>query len=69
VMTAADCYRFCLSNPDVDLTLTGPKTRQQLEENLRDIKEKGPLSDDEKKWMSEFGQTVHKASSRFTFRF
>lgn len=69
VMTAADCYRFCLSNPDVDITLTGPKTRQQLEENLKSIRDKGPLSDEEKKWMSEFGQAVHKASSRFTFRF
>jgi len=69
VMTAADCYRFCLSNPDVDLTLTGPKTRQQLEENLVSLKEKGALSHEEKKWMSEFGRAVHKASSRFTFRF
>jgi aryl-alcohol dehydrogenase-like predicted oxidoreductase len=69
VMTAGDCYRFCLSNPDVDLVLTGPKTRQQLEENLRYLKEKGPLSEEENRWMSDFGQVVHKASSRFTFRF
>jgi len=25
VMTAGDCYRFCLSNPHVDMVLTGPK--------------------------------------------
>lgn len=69
VMSAADCYRFCLSNPNVDLTLTGPKTRQQLEENIMMVKEQGPLSDEERQWMGKFGQAVHKASSRFTFRF
>ena len=69
VMTAADCYRFCLSNPAVDLTLTGPKTREQLEENLVNLKVRGPLTPEERNWMREFGRAVHKASSRFTFRF
>jgi aryl-alcohol dehydrogenase-like predicted oxidoreductase len=70
VMSAGDCYRFCLSNPHVDLVLTGPKNRQQLEENLRDLREKGgPLSGEEMLWIREFGQVVHKASSRFTFGF
>jgi aryl-alcohol dehydrogenase-like predicted oxidoreductase len=69
VMTAADCYRFCLSNPHVDLVLTGPKNRQQLQENLSLLREKGPLSEEEKHWISDFGQVVYKASSRFTFRF
>lgn len=69
VMTAGDCYRFCLSNPHVDLVLTGPKNRRQLEENLRTLREKGPLSEEENSWINDFGQAVHKASSRFTFRF
>ena len=69
VMTAADCYRFCLSNPHVDLVLTGPKNRQQLQENLRNLRERGPLSEEENRWVADFGQLVHKASSRFTFRF
>ena len=69
VMTAADCYRFCLSNPHVDVVLTGPKNRAQLEENLNSLRQKGPLSEEEYQWMSEFGRVVHKASSRFTFRF
>lgn len=69
VMTAADCYRFCLSNPHVDLTLTGPKNRTQLEENLQGLREKGPLSEDEHRWIGEFGRIIHTASSRFTFRF
>ena len=69
VMTAGDCYRFCLDNPHVDLVLTGPKDRLQLEENFRCLQEKGPLSEDEKRWISDFGDVVHEASSRFTFRF
>ena len=69
VMTAADCYRFCLSNPHVDLVLTGPKNHRQLQENLRNLREKGPLSEEEMRFISDFGQVVHKASSRFTFRF
>ena len=69
VMTAADCYRFCLSNPHVDLVLTGPKNGRQLKENLHNLRAKGPLSEEENHWIAEFGQVVHKASSRFTFRF
>ncbi|MBW1803808.1 MAG: aldo/keto reductase [Deltaproteobacteria bacterium] len=69
VMTAADCYRFCLSNPHVDLVLTGPKNRPQLQENLDELRAKGPLTEEENHWISEFGQVVHRASSRFTFRF
>ena len=69
VMSATDCYRFCLHNPNVDIVLAGPKTREQLQENLNQLRNKGPLSGEEYQWMSEFGQVVHKASSRFTFRF
>ena len=57
-MTAGDCYRFQLSNPHVDLALTGPASRAQMEENLAAL-EKGPLSPDEEKWMRELGRVVH----------
>ena len=69
VMTAGDCYRFCLSNPHVDLVLTGPKNRRQLRENIDYLREKGPLSEEEDRWIRDFGQVVHRASSRFTFGF
>ena len=69
LMTASDCYRFCLSNPHVDLVLTGPKNRRQLQENLSHLKENGPLSEQELRWIRNFGQIVHQGSSRFTFRF
>ncbi|MCP4897795.1 MAG: aldo/keto reductase [bacterium] len=55
---AATCYRFCLTNPTVSVVLTGPKTREQLQANLDGVK-RGPLSEDEMKWMREFGAVVH----------
>ncbi|MER2560981.1 MAG: aldo/keto reductase [Myxococcaceae bacterium] len=57
-MTAGDCYRFCLSNPSVDVVLMGPSNQQQLDENLKAV-DKGPLSDDELKWMREYGRLAH----------
>lgn len=58
VMTPGDCYRFCLSSPHVDLALCGPASAAQLDENL-DALERGPLSDEETRWMREFGRAVH----------
>jgi aryl-alcohol dehydrogenase-like predicted oxidoreductase len=55
VPTAADCYRFCLSSPHVDVVLTGPKTIGQLRENLTAL-ERGPLDPDEMAWMRAFGR-------------
>jgi aryl-alcohol dehydrogenase-like predicted oxidoreductase len=57
-MTAGDCYRFCLSSPHVDVVLTGPKDVRELRENLAAL-EKGPLGDDEQRWMRELGRKVH----------
>jgi predicted aldo/keto reductase-like oxidoreductase len=58
VMTAGDCYRFQLSSPHVDLALTGPANRAEMEQNLTELK-KGPLSDEEQTWMRDFGRAVH----------
>jgi aryl-alcohol dehydrogenase-like predicted oxidoreductase len=58
VMTPGDCYRFCLSSPHVDVVLTGPANRAQLEENLAAM-DKGPLNPDEDAWMRKFGRAVH----------
>jgi len=58
VPTAADCYRFCLSHPAVDMVLTGPKNLTQLRENLTGVS-KGPMDEDELSWMREFGRVVH----------
>jgi predicted aldo/keto reductase-like oxidoreductase len=58
VMTAGDCYRFCLTSPHVDIALTGVKSAAELDENIEALA-KGPLSVDENAWMREFGKTVH----------
>lgn len=58
VMSAGDCYRFQLSSPHVDVALTGPASRAELEENL-DALAKGPLSPEEQAWMRDFGRAVH----------
>ncbi len=59
VPTAGDCYRFCLSNPHVDIVLAGPANVAQLQETLKAL-EKGPLSPDEQRWMREFGKRAHR---------
>lgn len=58
VMSAADCYRFCLSNPHVHAVLGGPKSLEQLDENLLGLA-RGPLSEEEGAWMRDFGRVVH----------
>jgi predicted aldo/keto reductase-like oxidoreductase len=51
------CYRFCLANPAVNVVLTGPKTRDQLDENLNAL-QAGPLSPAEDVWVREYGRKV-----------
>ena len=64
-LTADQCYRFCLGNPHVHVTLTGPKTREQLDANL-DALELGPLPAEEEAWVREYGKKV-KAKKRFGY--
>jgi len=61
--TAVDCYRFVLSNPNVDVCLTGPATAQQMDANLKAL-ELGPMSDAELQWMRVVGDHVHKLTAR-----
>jgi aryl-alcohol dehydrogenase-like predicted oxidoreductase len=57
-LTAVDCYRFVLSNPDVDVCLTGPATAHQMEENLKAL-ETGPLDEDEMARIRRIGKHVY----------
>ena len=56
--TATDCYRFCLSQPSVDVCLTGPKNQQELEEALR-VLHSPPMTADELSWMRRIGANVY----------
>lgn len=57
VPTAADCYRYVLSRPDVDVCLTGPADAAQLEQGLEALR-LGPMSEDELAWMRRVGRAV-----------
>lgn len=61
--TAVDCYRFVLSNPNVDVCLTGPASAMEMETNLKAL-ELGPLSDEEMQWMRVVGDHVHRLTAR-----
>jgi aryl-alcohol dehydrogenase-like predicted oxidoreductase len=58
IPTAADCYRFVLTNPAVDVCLTGPKDETQAQSAL-DALAAGPMSADEVAWMRRVGAAVH----------
>jgi len=58
-----DCYRFVLSNTDVDVCLTGPATAEQMEANLQAL-ELGPLSEEALQWMRKVGDNVHRLTAR-----
>ncbi|MBL7213631.1 MAG: hypothetical protein ISS61_14765 [Desulfobacteraceae bacterium] len=62
--SAADCYRFVLSNPDVDICMCGPKNTAQMREALH-VLELGPLSQDELKRMKRIGDHVHANAGKF----
>lgn len=58
-LTAADCYRFVLSNPNVDVCITGPANERQLEENLSAL-DLGPLSDEEMARVKRIGDYIYR---------
>lgn len=64
-MSAGLCYRFCLGSPHVHVVLTGPSSRQQLDDNL-DALAKGPLSAEEEAWVREYGRKI-KAKRRLDY--
>ena len=57
-MTAGECYRFCLGNPHVDVVLTSPASRGELESNLAEIS-RGPLDAGRLDQVRDFGRAVH----------
>lgn len=57
--SAPDCYRFVLSNPSVDVCITGAATMEQMKENLAAL-DLGPLSEKEMAWMRKVGSNIRK---------
>jgi len=58
VPTATDCYRFVLTNPSVDVCVTGPRDDEQAQAALAALR-LGPLNDGEMAWMRRVGKAVH----------
>jgi aryl-alcohol dehydrogenase-like predicted oxidoreductase len=56
--TAADCYRFVLSQPAVDVCMTGPANPAQFNEALEAL-HRGPMAEDELAWMRRVGDAIY----------
>jgi aryl-alcohol dehydrogenase-like predicted oxidoreductase len=57
-LTSTECYRFALSNPNVNLCLTGPKNREEMDEALHTI-DSGPLLSNEMERIRRIGDFIH----------
>jgi len=56
--SAADCYRFVLSNPAVDVCMMGAKTIDQMRDNLKTL-DSGPLTAEELERMCMIGDHIY----------
>ena len=54
---AADCYRFALTNANVDVCIAGPKNRAQLDQALQAL-DRGSMDPEELAWMKRVGAAV-----------
>ncbi len=61
--TAGDCYRFVLSNPAVDVCLSGAASLDQIEQALQALR-RGPMSEEEMAWMRRVGAAIYRRSFR-----
>lgn len=64
IPSAAQCYRFALSNASVNACLTAPTNLEQFTANVRALAD-GPLTEDEMVRIRRFGQFVHDQQSWF----
>ena len=57
VPTAADCYRYVLSRPEVNVCITGPANASEMQQALEALA-LGPMTGDELEWMRRVGRAV-----------
>lgn len=60
--SAADCYRFVLSNSNVNVALCGPKNDAEMDEALT-VLSSGPMTEQEMSRMRTIGDHVHQTRS------
>lgn len=57
-LSAKDCYRFVLTNPAVDVCMTGARTHKMMQENLTML-DSGPLAPEEMERIRRIGDHVY----------
>jgi aryl-alcohol dehydrogenase-like predicted oxidoreductase len=57
--TAADCYRFVLSHPSVDICMVGARSHQQMHENLA-VLDSGPMPAEDLMRMRAIGDHIRR---------
>jgi len=62
-LAPADCYRFVLSHPDVDVCVTGPTTAAQMEDNLKAL-DAGPLGEEEMARVRRIGKHIYDTAPK-----
>jgi aryl-alcohol dehydrogenase-like predicted oxidoreductase len=67
IPSAGDCYRFDLTNPAVDVCLTGPRSASDLSAAL-DALDKGPMTPEELEWMRRVGKAKYFKPSLFSIK-
>jgi predicted aldo/keto reductase-like oxidoreductase len=60
--TAADCYRFVLSRPEVDVCLSGPSNAGQMNAALEAL-EHGAMDEEELAWMRRVGAAKYSKAT------
>lgn len=60
-LTAEECYRFVLSNPSVDICMTGTRSLEMMRENLKTL-DAAPLSNEEMERIRRIGDHVYGKS-------
>jgi aryl-alcohol dehydrogenase-like predicted oxidoreductase len=53
-----DCYRYALSNPQVDLALSGPSCQEHMDQALKAL-DLGPMDREELAWMERVGAHIY----------
>lgn len=59
-VSAIDCYRFALSQPEVDTVLCGPKNQQQMEEAVAAL-DGGPIDQEERARLERIGDHIYQS--------
>lgn len=65
--TGTDCYRFAISNPDVDLCVAAPDNAEHMRQAL-DALERGPMDPEELGWMRSVGDYIYGRDAAATIR-